>query len=100
MSARSGCPSQGSGEGSRRGGSSLTPARLAGASERDRFRPPSSQVRTSGDVTYGVVVLSVNVSVFAYEPVRSASVAPIDCTNETVTGSFEIGLDQVSSVSG
>ena len=34
---------------------------------------------------YGVVVLSVNVSVFEYAPVRSASVALMACVNVTVT---------------
>ena len=42
-------------------------------------------------VYYGAVVLSVNVSVLVYEPVRRASVAPIACRNCTVTGSLETG---------
>ncbi len=46
---------------------------------------------------YGVVVDSVNVSVLLYAPVRSASVAPIDCLNLTVTASLEVGADQVFS---
>ena len=40
---------------------------------------------------YGVVVLSVNVSVFEYAPVRSASVAPMCWVNRIVTGSLETG---------
>ena len=45
-------------------------------------------------------MLSVNVSVFEYEPVRRASLAPIDCVKRTWTGSLEIGLFQVVRVSG
>lgn len=41
--------------------------------------------------TYGVVVESVNVSVLLYAPVRSASLAPIDCLNSSVTPSLLIG---------
>ena len=44
---------------------------------------------------YGVVVLSVNVSVFEYAPVRSASVALICCLNEIVTDSFDTGAVQL-----
>ena len=40
---------------------------------------------------HGVVVDSVNVSVFAYAPVRSASVAPIDCLKSIATASLLIG---------
>src|SRR5690349_2598939 len=49
---------------------------------------------------YGVVVLSVNVSVFAYAPVRSASVEAIGCLKLTVTGSLETGPFHVFSVVG
>ena len=45
---------------------------------------------------YGVVVDSVNVSVFEYAPVRSASVAPMCCLNAIVTGSLETGAVQVA----
>src|SRR3954447_11912347 len=47
---------------------------------------------------YGVVVLSVNVSVLEYAPVRSASLAAIDCVNVTGTDSLEVGADQVLMV--
>ena len=40
---------------------------------------------------YGFVVDSVNVSVFAYAPVRNGSLAPIVCLKPIVTRSFEIG---------
>ena len=42
-------------------------------------------------VPYGEVVESVNVSVLLYVPVRSASLAPIDCRNCSVTASLLIG---------
>src|SRR4051812_45933677 len=51
-------------------------------------------------MSYGAVVLSVNVSVFEYEPVRSASLAPIVWVKRTWTGSFDTGLVQFTSVSG
>ena len=41
--------------------------------------------------SYGVVVLSVNVSVLLYVPVRSASLAPITWRNPTVTASLDTG---------
>ena len=40
---------------------------------------------------HGVVVDNVNVSVFAYVPVLSASPAPMLCLNVIVTVSFETG---------
>ena len=40
---------------------------------------------------YGAVVDSVSVSVLAYVPVRSASLAPMDCLNSIVTASLETG---------
>src|SRR3954447_13674363 len=46
-------------------------------------------------VRYGVVVLRVNVSVLLYVPVRSGSLAAIDCLNVIGTGSLEVGADQV-----
>ena len=49
---------------------------------------------------YGVVVDSVNVSVFAYVPVRSGSFAPIDCWRSIVSGSLLTGAAYVFSVSG
>ena len=42
-------------------------------------------------LAYGFVVESVNVSVLPYVPVRSASLAPIDCRNCSVTASLLIG---------
>ena len=45
--------------------------------------------------SYGVVVLSVNVSVLLYVPVRSGSLAAIDCLNVTGTASLEVGAVQV-----
>src|SRR5690242_7206302 len=47
-----------------------------------------------------MVVDSVNVSVFEYDPVRSASLAPIDCLNSIVTASLDTGALQVSRFSG
>src|SRR3954447_19058121 len=44
---------------------------------------------------YGVVVESVNVSVLAYVPVRSASVELTCCRNVIATGSLDTGLDHV-----
>ena len=41
--------------------------------------------------SYGFVVDSVNVSVLLYVPVRSGSVAPIDCLSAIVTGSLDVG---------
>ena len=41
------------------------------------------------------MVESVKVSVFAYAPVRSASVAPTCCLNAIVTGSLATGPVQV-----
>ncbi len=41
--------------------------------------------------TYGFVVESVKVSVFEYEPVRSASVELIFCANCSDTSSLETG---------
>ena len=38
-----------------------------------------------------MVVDSVNVSVFEYAPVRSASLAPIGCLNAMSTRSFDVG---------
>src|SRR5690349_6192009 len=49
---------------------------------------------------HGVVVDSVNVRVLLYVPVRSASLAPIDCLKLIVTASLEVGADQVFSVVG
>ena len=48
-------------------------------------------------VSYGVVVDNVNVSVLLYVPVRSGSAAPIACLNSSDTGSFEIGLSDLST---
>ena len=45
----------------------------------------------ASDITYGCVVDNVNVSVLLYAPVRSASVAPIDCLNVSVTASLLTG---------
>ena len=49
---------------------------------------------------HGVVVDSVNVSVLLYEPVRSASLAPMCCRKSSDTASLEIGPVQVSRFSG
>ena len=66
--------------------------RLRGGAAEDAERqgPPrrSSAWRTP---LYGFVVDRVNVSVLLYVPVRSASLAPIDCLNATVTESLLIG---------
>src|SRR4029079_12851568 len=42
---------------------------------------------------HGVVVLRVNVSVLLYVPVRSGSLAAIDCLKVTGTDSLEVGAD-------
>ena len=47
---------------------------------------------------YGVVVDRVNVSVLLYVPVRSGSLAAIDCLNVIGTDSLEVGADQVLMV--
>ena len=44
----------------------------------------------------GVVVDNVNVSVFEYAPVRSASVASMCCLNAIVTGSLDTGAVHVA----
>ena len=44
----------------------------------------------------GFVVDNVNVSVFAYDPVRSASPASIRCAKSIVTASLEAGAAHVS----
>ena len=56
-------------------------------------RPPGRRVRRPRGLSpaYGEVVESVNVSVLAYVPVRSASLAPIDCRNCSVTASLLTG---------
>src|SRR5215468_10112463 len=43
------------------------------------------------DGGHGVVVDSVNVSVFEYVPVRSASLAPMCCVNPMATDAFDTG---------
>ena len=45
-------------------------------------------------------MLSVKVSVFAYAPVRSASLAPIDCVKRTCTRSLATGAAHRVRVSG
>ena len=59
------------------------------ASRRCAARPGAAATpagrRGSGRECYGVVVDSVNVSVFEYAPVRSASLAPIGCLNAMST---------------
>ena len=57
-----------------------------GAGRNDRHPRASGPLRA-----YGAVVDSVNVSVLAYAPVRSASVAAIACRNESVTASLLTG---------
>src|SRR3954454_3210407 len=49
---------------------------------------------------HGVVVDSVNVSVFAYVPGRTPSLAPIACRNSSVTASLLMGPGYLSSPSG
>ena len=49
---------------------------------------------------HGVVVDSVNVSVLPYAPVRSPSVAAIDCLKSIVTGVCPTGSPNCSSASG
>ena len=49
---------------------------------------------------YGFVVESVNVSVLLYVPVRSGSLAPIDCLKPIVTASLEVGPFHVLTVAG
>ena len=65
------------------------------ASRRCAARPGAAATpagrRGSGRECYGVVVDSVNVSVFEYAPVRSASLAPIGCLNAMSTRSFDVG---------
>ncbi len=60
-----------------------------------RNAPVWRQIHTGAQVLraacYGVVVLSVKVSVLLYEPVRRASVAPMSCANPIVTESLLTG---------
>src|SRR4051812_22675557 len=59
---------------------------------------PTMNGRCTADedqLNYGVVVLSVNVSVLPYAPVRSGSLAAIDCLNVIGTDSLEVGAAQV-----
>src|SRR4051794_20315839 len=51
-------------------------------------------------MTYGVVVDSVNVSVFAYVPVRSGSFAAIGCLKSIATLSLDTGAEYVLTVDG
>src|SRR4029078_7506729 len=53
-----------------------------------------------GRTTHGLVVESVNVSVFAYCPVRSGSLAAIACWNCSDTESLLIGPAEVSRCNG
>ena len=46
--------------------------------------------------SHGFVVASVNVSVAAYAPVRSASFAPIDCLKAIANASLETGPVQAA----
>ena len=55
---------------------------LGGDPRTERGSPPSP---------HGFVVASVKVSVLLYVPVRSASLEPIDCRNDSVTGSLLTG---------
>src|SRR5262249_20896028 len=63
-----------------------------GAPGPGRGRSPD---RSPQHALYGVVVDSVKVSVRLYEPVRSASVAPMCWRNVMVTGSLETGAVHV-----
>ena len=60
-------------------------------------RAPAGGRRPTG-FAYGVVVLRVNVSVLLYVPVRSGSLAAIDCLNVIGTDSLEVGAVHVLSV--
>src|SRR3954462_1027522 len=51
----------------------------------------STRTCSGSGCAYGVVVESVNVSVFVYAPVLSASLALTCCWNATVTASLLIG---------
>src|SRR4051794_41954644 len=51
-------------------------------------------------MTYGVVVDSVNVSDFAYAPVRSGSLAAIGCLKSIATLSLDTGAEYVLTVDG
>ena len=61
-----------------------------------RVRQPGRSDNGRGAVStavraYGLVVESVKVSVFEYEPVRSGSLAPIDCRKSIATASLLTG---------
>ena len=59
---------------------------------RRRLEPQPRDLRGRGPLRpHGAVVDNVNVSVFAYVPVRSGSFAATDCRNAIVTGSLETG---------
>jgi hypothetical protein len=59
----------------------------------NEYKRPRRKVRRGPlRLRYGVVVASVNVSVFEYAPVRSASLAPIACWKAMATVSLDFGL--------
>src|SRR4051812_47076979 len=78
--------------------SSFGERRLARRGERSSWRGGHASDRRARD--HGVVVDSVNVSVFEYAPVRSASEAPMACWNVTVTASLDTGPPYVNRVVG
>src|SRR4051794_34353300 len=59
-----------------------------------------SEIHTRAKGPYGVVVLSVKVSVLLYDPVRSASPAATSWARLIATGSLATGPAYVSTVSG
>src|SRR5436190_8609628 len=73
---------------------------IAGGARRRGCAAGGVSVFVNRLLAQGVVVESVNVRVFAYVPVRNASLAPIDCLNAIVTASLEVGADQLFSSVG
>ena len=67
------------------------PRRAGSPAARSRAERPRPPERTAARSPYGAVVDSVNVSVFAYVPVRSASLALTCWRKPSVTASLEIG---------
>ena len=66
----------------------------------ERGAPAPSSRRPEGPLRYGLVVDSVNVSVLLYVPVRSGSLARIDCLKPIVTISLDVGAFHVLIVVG
>ncbi len=74
-------------------GARRAPERQRRAQQRERDDGEREQHgrRREGASGYGLVVDRVNVSVLLYVPVRSASLAPIVCWNDSVSGSLATG---------